>query len=152
MFEVPLFTTRAFKFEPVAPVKVIKSPVWFWAPVPDRSIDCPTIGPVSAVESESESSVPKSCEGEIDCEGALLVITVPPSVEGKVNEVASVPAKVKELFTTSVLPAAIFKVLVPLLVIVKPFIVPDASTFPVAETENLDTRAPPATSDLEKST
>ena len=42
---------------------------------------------------------------------------------GIVKVVPSVPAKVSELLAVKVLPAAIFKVLVPLLVIVKPLTV-----------------------------
>ena len=43
-----------------------------------------------------------------------------PLLEGKINEVLSVPVKAKELANDIVFPAAIFKVLVPLLVIAKP--------------------------------
>jgi len=46
-------------------------------------------------------------------------VTVPPVV-GKVKAVASVPAKVRELLTVRVLLAAMFRVLEPLAVMVKP--------------------------------
>ena len=78
----------------------------------------------------------------------MLVMTVPPVVEGKVKEVESVPEKVSELSMARVFPFAISSELEPLLTIFKPLNVPEAKTLPVADTENLDTGTPPAESDL----
>ena len=55
---------------------------------------------------------------------------------GNAKLVVSVPVKVIELLTVNVLPAAIFKVLVPLLVMVRPLILPPRMS-PAVVTWNL---------------